>query len=184
MFKCTKIKWEVQNTWSKKQDEDRLQKEKNDTYWIKVKEDETVRTTKINGIFLRIHNNSLKCPFSTQWGNHTLHEDDDIAWGLTFCMRVILSPFSIKRPKDFLFLVFTWYSSASSRTRFIYSSNPTMWPSNRRFTFSYSHTWTRERVCKYLKIRLMGCTITFWTFWGPLYAILYNFSAINSLCKI
>lgn len=105
---------------------------------------------------------------------HCIHAEV-IACGLTFWMSVILSPFSINRPKAFLDFVLMWNSSASSSTKFIYSSKPTMWPSKRRFTFSYNHTWTRDLVCKYLKMRLIGCTITFWTFCGPLYAILRLF---------
>lgn len=41
-------------------------------------------------------------------------------------------------------------------------------PSIRRFMFSYNHTCTRLRFCRYLKIRLMGCTITFCTLAFPL----------------
>lgn len=94
------------------------------------------------------------------------------AAGLTFWIRVILSPFIIILPKVFLLPDFLYTSSASSRTKFIYSSNPTMCPSMRRLMFSYSHTCTLDRFCRYRKIRLMGCTITFWTFGGPLYDIL------------
>ena len=99
-------------------------------------------------------------------------------------MRVILSPFNISRPNDFLLFVLMWYSSASSSTKFIYSSKPTMWPSRRRFTFSYNQTCTRDLVCKYLKIRLIGCTITFCTFCGPLYAILLFFHFGRQLLTI
>lgn len=101
------------------------------------------------------------------------------ALGFTFWINVILSPFIIILPICFLFLVFMCTSSASSNTMFMYSSNPTMCPSIRRFTFSYSQICTRLLFCKYLKIRLMGCTITFWTFGGPLYAILNYILAIK-----
>lgn len=84
----------------------------------------------------------------------------------------MLSPLSMIRPRGLRVSVFTWYSSASSSTRFMYSSKPTMCPSIRRVMFSNSQTCTRERFCRYRKIRLMGCTITFCTFCGPLYDIL------------
>merc|ERR1711976_637732 len=64
------------------------------------------------------------------------------------------------------------YSSASSKTRFMYSSKPMMHPSMRMLHCSYSHTWILDLFCRYLKIKLMGCTITFWTLPPPLYAIL------------
>ena len=91
--------------------------------------------------------------------------------GFTCWMTVILSPFNIIRPSCFRLCVFIWTSSASSNTRFMYSSNPTMQPSILRFSCSYSQIWIRERFWRYLKIKLMGCTITFCTL-GPLYAIL------------
>lgn len=94
------------------------------------------------------------------------------AVGLVFCINVILSPFSMIRPNGFLFFVFKWYSSASSNTKFMYSSKPTMQPSILKCIFSKSQTCTRDWFCKYRNIRLMGCTITFCTFWGPLYDIL------------
>lgn len=37
-----------------------------------------------------------------------------------------------------------WISSASSNTRFMYSSKPIIQPSIRIFTCSYSHTWIRD----------------------------------------
>ena len=39
-------------------------------------------------------------------------------------------------------------SAASSRTKFMYSSNPTMCPSILVLIFSYNQTWTRVRFCK------------------------------------
>uniref|UniRef100_A0A224Y6E7 Putative secreted protein n=1 Tax=Panstrongylus lignarius TaxID=156445 RepID=A0A224Y6E7_9HEMI len=71
-------------------------------------------------------------------------------------MRVILSPFIIILPSDLLFFVFILYSSASSNTKFMYSSKPTMCPSILRLIFSYNHTHTRDLFCKYLKIRFIG----------------------------
>jgi len=47
----------------------------------------------------------------------------------TCWINVMLSPFSKMRPSRFLFCVFMCTSSASSKTRFMYSSNPTMHPS-------------------------------------------------------
>lgn len=84
---------------------------------------------------------------------------DGEAW-----MSVMFSPLSNIRPIAFLTLDFVWYSYASSSTKFIYSSKPIRIPSILNLTLSESQICILERFCKYLKMRLIGWTITFWTF--------------------
>ena len=68
-------------------------------------------------------------------------------------IRVILSPLSIILPNGFSVCLFMWHSLASSRTRFMYSSNPTICPSILVFTFSYNQTTTLVLFCRYLEIK-------------------------------
>lgn len=60
-----------------------------------------------------------------------------------FIIRVILSPFSKILPSCFLMFFLTLTSSASSRTKFMYSSNPIIRPSILRSFCSKSHIWMR-----------------------------------------
>ena len=80
-----------------------------------------------------------------------------------FIISVILSPFNKMRPNFRRDLSLMFNSSASSKVRFMYSSKPIMRPSIRVFVFSYNQTWTRDLFCRNLKIRLIGCVITFFT---------------------
>eukprot|EP00658_Telonema_sp_P-2_P051611 TRINITY_DN396_c0_g1_i5.p1 TRINITY_DN396_c0_g1~~TRINITY_DN396_c0_g1_i5.p1 ORF type:complete len:118 (-),score=13.96 TRINITY_DN396_c0_g1_i5:98-451(-) len=83
----------------------------------------------------------------------------------------MLSPFSRMRPSSFRVSFFLETSSASSRTRFMYSSNPMMRPSSLSSVFSYSQIWILCLFWRNRKMRLMGCVITFWYFCGPDMAI-------------
>uniref|UniRef100_A0A0V0H2K3 Putative ovule protein n=1 Tax=Solanum chacoense TaxID=4108 RepID=A0A0V0H2K3_SOLCH len=56
-----------------------------------------------------------------------------------FIIRVMLSPFRRIRPNCLLVFFFTLTSSASSRTKFIYSSKPMIRPSILRSFCSKSH---------------------------------------------
>ena len=67
-------------------------------------------------------------------------------------IRVMLSPLSIILPNFFSVCLFMWHSLASSRTRFMYSSNPTICPSILVFTFSYNQTTTLVLFWRYLKM--------------------------------
>lgn len=58
-------------------------------------------------------------------------------------MSVMVSPLSRMRPSGVLFRFFTSSSSASSSTRFMYSSKPMIRPSMRVFTCSYNQIWMR-----------------------------------------
>lgn len=73
----------------------------------------------------------------------------------TVCISVMLSPLSRIRPTGFRALRRTDTSSASSMTRFMYSSNPMMRPSMRVSGDSYSHTRMRCFDCKKRKIKLI-----------------------------
>ncbi|CAD1813734.1 hypothetical protein FOB58_005105 [Candida parapsilosis] len=66
----------------------------------------------------------------------------------------MFSPFNNNLPSFVLFPL--TISSASSITRFMYSSNPCILPWIRRSDFSYSHTETSDCCCKNLNIRLIG----------------------------
>lgn len=68
----------------------------------------------------------------------------------------MLSPLSKILPIAFLLFLLTETSAASSNTRFMYSSNPTIFPSILRSVFSYSQTNTLSPLCKNRKMRLMG----------------------------
>lgn len=76
-----------------------------------------------------------------------------------FIINVILSPFRRIRPNCFLLFFFTLTSSASSRTKFMYSSKPIIRPSTLRSFCSNSHIWMRALLWRNLKIRLMGWVI-------------------------
>lgn len=76
-----------------------------------------------------------------------------------FIISVMLSPFNSIRPKNFLVFFLRDTSSASSRTRFMYSSKPMMRPSILISFCSNSHIWILDLLCKNLKIRLMGWVI-------------------------
>lgn len=86
-----------------------------------------------------------------------------------FWIKVMLSPFINILPSARRFCFFTLYSSAASNTTFIYSSNPITCPSILVFRFSNNQRETLDRFCKYLKIRLTGCSINFCTLCGPEY---------------
>ena len=87
----------------------------------------------------------------------------------SFALTIIvtLSPFSKILPTFFLsfFPPRALTSSASSRTRFMYSSNPTIWPSMTSpvAVCSNNHTCTRDFVCRNRKMRLIGCVMMRWT---------------------
>lgn len=66
----------------------------------------------------------------------------------------MFSPFNSNFPSG-VFLPLT-ISSASSITRFIYSSNPWILPWIRRCDFSYSHIVTSDCCCRNLNIRFIG----------------------------
>lgn len=73
--------------------------------------------------------------------------------GVTLRMSVILSPLSKIRPTETRRCFFSITSSASSRTRFMYSSKPTIRPSTHVSVFSYIQICTRAFVCKKRKIK-------------------------------
>lgn len=73
------------------------------------------------------------------------------------------------QPSCFLDFALEWISSASSNTRLMYSSKPIIQPSIRIFT--HTATPESETYFKYLKMRLMGYTITFWPWPWPRYAM-------------
>ena len=52
-------------------------------------------------------------------------------------------------------------SSQESRTKFMYSSKPTIEPSKRTEGWSYSHTCTRVRSCKNLNMVCIGWFCSF-----------------------
>jgi len=68
-----------------------------------------------------------------------------------FWISVTLSPLRRIRPRVNLFPVLTLTSWASSKTRFIYSSNPIINPSMRSFIFSKSQMLTRALDWRYLR---------------------------------
>lgn len=72
------------------------------------------------------------------------------------CMSVMLSPLSRMRPRGLRVLRLTESSSASSSTRFMYSSKPMMRPSTRMSGWSYNHTKMRALLCRNLQ----------WGVWG------------------
>ena len=65
----------------------------------------------------------------------------------------MLSPLSKILPTETRRCFFSTTSSASSRTRFMYSSKPTMRPSTHASVFSYIQICTRALVCKKRKIK-------------------------------
>eukprot|EP00168_Porphyra_purpurea_P007215 TRINITY_DN18948_c0_g1_i1.p2 TRINITY_DN18948_c0_g1~~TRINITY_DN18948_c0_g1_i1.p2 ORF type:complete len:102 (+),score=1.10 TRINITY_DN18948_c0_g1_i1:165-470(+) len=75
-------------------------------------------------------------------------------------MSVMFSPFNISLPSFFLLLSFWLTSAASSRTKFMYSSNPMITPSILMSVFSKSMICTRDLFWRYLKISAMGWIIT------------------------
>lgn len=90
------------------------------------------------------------------------------------CMSVMLSPLINILPSDFLVFRFTETSSASSSTKFMYSSNPMIRPSILRSDCSNNHSCTFCRLCKNRKIRLMGWVIIRLTLGGILASLCYN----------
>lgn len=80
-----------------------------------------------------------------------------------FIMSVMLSPFNKIRPKGFRVFFFKEISSASSRTRFMYSSNPMIRPSILISFCSNSQNWILDLLCKNRKIRLIGWVMIRWT---------------------
>ena len=77
----------------------------------------------------------------------------------TLTIMVTLSPFNKILP-IFVRTFFFETSSASSSTKFMYSSNPTIWPSMQSpFKLSNNHICTRAFVCRNLKIKFIGCVI-------------------------
>ncbi|GMH41053.1 hypothetical protein BSKO_08963 [Bryopsis sp. KO-2023] len=79
------------------------------------------------------------------------------------CMSVMLSPFNKIRPSCFLVFFFIETSSASSSTKFIYSSKPMIFPSIRVSGCSNSQMDILCRLCRNRKIKLIGCVIIRWT---------------------
>eukprot|EP00929_Paragymnodinium_shiwhaense_P036752 TRINITY_DN1966_c0_g2_i1.p1 TRINITY_DN1966_c0_g2~~TRINITY_DN1966_c0_g2_i1.p1 ORF type:complete len:119 (+),score=18.31 TRINITY_DN1966_c0_g2_i1:95-451(+) len=65
-----------------------------------------------------------------------------------FIIRQMLSPFRRIRPMARRVFFLTWISSASSTTRFMYSSKPRMRPSMRRSACSCNQIWMRDRFCR------------------------------------
>ena len=105
----------------------------------------------------------------------------------SFALTIIvtLSPFSKILPTFFLsfFPPRALTSSASSRTRFMYSSNPTIWPSMTSpvAVCSNNHTCTRDFVCRNRKMRLIGCVMMRWTLVAIFYVSLSLCSFFLSL---
>ena len=98
---------------------------------------------------------------SVAWGTLSIHKFNDRMAHHTFLTKVIFSPFNKIRPRAFFSLVRTFTSYASSRTKFMYSSNPTNFPSICVFTCSYNHILTTDFCCKKRNISCMGMVITF-----------------------
>jgi len=69
------------------------------------------------------------------------------AIGLASCMSVIQSPFSMILPTKVFFPLLISTSSASSKTTFIYSSNPIICPSSLNRVSSYNQKVTRVLDC-------------------------------------
>mmetsp|Transcript_23059 Transcript_23059/g.54496 ORF Transcript_23059/g.54496 Transcript_23059/m.54496 type:complete len:277 (+) Transcript_23059:109-939(+) len=90
--------------------------------------------------------------------------------GFASWMQVMASPFSRILPTSFRF--FEPISTASSRTMFMYSSNPMICPSSCILVSSYSQMRTRVFFCKCPKMTLMGIVITFLTFFCGMVAFL------------
>lgn len=65
--------------------------------------------------------------------------------GFADCMRAMVSPFSKIRPRGFEVCFEESTSTAASRTRFMYSSKPTMRPSMQTLALSYSQIRIRVR---------------------------------------
>jgi hypothetical protein len=77
------------------------------------------------------------------------------------------SPLRSMRLRDLRVFVLTYTSSASSRTTFIYSSNPTMVPSIFMLVFSYSQISQRSLVLSSSKMTLMAWVMTLLTRGAP-----------------
>ena len=103
----------------------------------------------------------------------------------TLTIMVTESPFNKTRPTRVLCFVPLAYftSSQSSKTRFMYSSKPTICPSNTSpfAACSYSQIWTLLFVWRKRKMRLIGCVIMRWTFVAmmTLYVCIYAFTLLN-----
>jgi len=76
------------------------------------------------------HEHQHQLPQNTPPKNTSPHAVTAGATGLTFCISVIASPLSRIRPTSVRFPFFVSHSTALSRVRFMYSSNPRMVPSS------------------------------------------------------
>ena len=114
-----------------------------------------------------------------------LHTSATLYESFALTIIVTLSPFSKILPTFFLsfFPPRALTSSASSRTRFMYSSNPTIWPSMTSpvAVCSNNHTCTRDFVCRNRKMRLIGCVMMRWTLVAIFYVSLSLCSFFLSL---